>query len=161
MQVAKHKVVAIDYTLTDDDGQTIDTSEGAEPLSYLHGEGNIIPGLESALEGKSTGDQFQVSIPPADGYGERNDDLRQVVARSHFSDIDDLEVGLQFRVPTDGDDTIVVTVVEIGDDEVTIDGNHDLAGVSLNFDITVRDIRDATSEEIEHGHAHGPGGHDH
>lgn len=160
MQVTRHKVVAIDYRLTDDDGQMIDTSEGAEPLHYLHGEGNIIPGLEDALDGKSIGDQFQISIQPADGYGDRVDELRQVVSRDNFSDIDDLEVGMQFRVPADDNSHLVVTVVGIGGDTVTIDGNHQLAGVTLNFDITIRDVRDATSEEIEHGHAHAAGGHD-
>ncbi len=161
MKIAKHKVVAIDYTLTDDDGETIDSSLEADPLHYLHGEGNLIPGLESELEGKSIGDRFQVSIEPADGYGERDDELEQVLSRENFSEIDDLEVGMQFRAPTDDDEEVIVTVVELDDDTVTIDGNHELAGLTLHFDVTVRDIRDATDEEIEHGHAHGPGGHSH
>ena len=167
MQVAKHKVVTIDYTLSDDDGETIDSSQGAEPLLYLHGEGNIIPGLERELEGKSVGDQIKVSISPADGYGEREEGLRQEVTRDHFNGIEDLEVGMQFRAPTDSEDDseeeqfIVVTVVEIGDDTVTVDGNHELAGVRLHFDVTVREVREATSEEITHGHAHGAGGHEH
>ena len=167
MQVAKHTVVTIDYTLSDDDGETIDSSQDAEPLLYLHGEGNIIPGLDRELEGKSVGDQIKVSVSPADGYGERQEGLRQEVSRDHFSGIDDLEVGMQFRAPTDSEDDngeeqfIVVTVVEIGDDTVTVDGNHELAGLTLHFDVTIREVRDATSEEITHGHAHGVGGHQH
>lgn len=166
MQVAKHKVVAIDYTLSDDDGETIDSSQRDEPLLYLHGEGNIIPGLERVLEGKSVGDQIKVSIAPVDGYGEREEGLRQEVSRDHFDGFEELEVGMQFRAPTDGEEGaeeefIVVTVVEIGDDTVTVDGNHELAGMTLHFDVTVREVRDATSEEISHGHAHGMGGHEH
>ena len=160
MQVTKHKVVKIHYTLTDDEGEVIDTSEGGEPLEYLHGVGGIVPGLESVLEGKSVGDQINVSVQPEDAYGEHNEDLLHEVERSHFQDIDDLELGMQFRVETD-DGPMVVTVVEITDEHVTIDGNHDLAGVPLNFDVTVREIRDATPEEIEHGHAHSEGGHEH
>lgn len=158
MQVSKHKVVSIDYTLKNDEGEVLDSSQGAEPLSYLHGEGNIIPGLERALEGKGKGDQLQVSIDPADGYGDRVDGLRQVVAREDFGEID-LEVGMQFRVSADDDSEMIVQVVEILDDKVTIDGNHALAGMTLNFDVTIQEVRDATSEEIAHGHAHQADGH--
>ncbi len=161
MVVAKDKVVAIDYTLRDSEGQILDQSDAGRPLSYLHGAGMIIEGLESALEGKATDDQFQVVVEPADAYGEFDDGLRQQVPRSQFDDIEDLEVGMQFRVNTDEDEFTVVTVVEIDDEEVTVDGNHQLAGVTLHFDIKVREIRDATREEIEHGHPHGPGGHEH
>ena len=160
MQITKHKVVKIHYTLTDDDGEVIDSSEGSEPLEYLHGVGGIIPGLESVLEGKSVGDQFNVSVQPEDAYGDHNEDLLHSVERSQFEGIDDLELGMQFQVDTD-DGPMVVTVVEITDDKVTIDGNHELAGVPLNFDVTVRDVREATPEEIDHGHAHGDGGHEH
>ena len=161
MDISKDKVVAIDYKLTDNDGQVLDSSEGQEPLFYLHGAGNIIPGLENSLEGKSTGDQLQVTVAPAEGYGERNDELKQQVLREQFEGIDDLELGMQFRVPTESGQHIVVTVVEIGEDVVTIDGNHALAGVTLNFDVTVREVREATEEELSHGHVHGPGGHEH
>jgi FKBP-type peptidyl-prolyl cis-trans isomerase SlyD len=153
MQVGKHKVVSIDYTLTDDDGQIIDTSQGAGPLNYLHGEGNIIPGLERALEGKAIGDHVRVSVEPADGYGERRDELRQVVSRDSFEDAPDLQIGMRFRAPAEDDSYTVITVVEIDDDTVTIDGNHVLAGVRLNFDVKIREVRDATSEEISQGHA--------
>lgn len=161
MVVAKDKVVAIDYMLKDNDGQVLDQSDDGQPLSYLHGAGMIITGLESALEGKVTGDELQVTIEPADGYGEFDDGLRQQVPRSEFADIEDLAVGMQFRVNAEDDDFIVVTVVDVNDEEVTVDGNHQLAGVTLHFDVKVREIRDATEEEIEHGHPHGPGGHEH
>lgn len=159
MKVEKNKVVEIDYTLTDDDGTVLDTSDGGDPLAYLHGADNIIPGLESALDGKSSGDQLQVAVSPAEAYGERNEDLELVVARDSFEGVDDLEIGMQFRVDGDeeGDQPRVITVVEIDGDEVTVDGNHPLAGVNLNFDVTVRGIRDATAEELQHGHAHGAG----
>jgi len=160
MQVAENKVVAIDYTLKDNEGQTLDTSEGRGPLHYLHGAGNIISGLESALEGKSPGDEFQVQVGPQEGYGERNDQLQQTVPRSDFQGVEDVEVGMRFRVTGEGGEA-VVTVVDVKDDEVTLDGNHPLAGATLNFDVAVREVRDATSEEIEHGHVHGPEGHEH
>jgi FKBP-type peptidyl-prolyl cis-trans isomerase SlyD len=160
MQITKHKVVKIHYTLTDDDGDVIDSSEGGEPLVYLHGVGGIVPGLEDALEGKSVGDRIQVNVQPEDGYGEQDDDLLHEVDRSQFEEIDDLELGMQFQVDTD-DGPMVVTVVEITDENVTVDGNHELAGVALNFDVTVREIRDATPDEIAHGHAHGEGCHEH
>ena len=160
MQIAENKVVSIDYTLTDADGALLDTSKGGEPLSYIHGTGSIISGLESALDGKSSGDALQVSIPPEEAYGERNDDLQQTVARDMFDGVEDLEVGMQFRAQGSQGEQ-VVRVVAIEGDDVTVDGNHPLAGVTLNFDVTVADVRDATSEELEHGHAHGPEGHGH
>ncbi len=159
MQVKKHKVVSIDYSLTDDNGEVIDSSQAAGPLYYLRGEGNIIPGLESALEGKSLGDQIQVSIDPADAYGERIERLRQVVSREQFGDTKDLDVGMRFRGPMEGDQQRVFRIVELDGNDVTIDGNHELAGVRLHFDVTIREVRDASSEEIEHGHAHSPDGH--
>lgn len=161
MEITKDKVVVIDYKLTDNDGQELDTSEGREPLHYLHGAGNMIPGLENSLEGKSAGDQLQVTVEPADGYGERNDALQQQVPRDQFADVGDLEIGMQFRVPTEDGEHIVITVIEIADEVVTVDGNHALAGVTLNFSVTVREVRDATEEELQHGHAHGPGDHSH
>ena len=153
MQIAKHKVVSIDYTLTDDEGALIDSSDGHEPLQYLHGVGGIIPGLEHALEGLSVGAEFAVVIAPADAYGELEEGMRSEVPRTHFDGVDDLELGMQFRVPTDEGNHQVVTVVEISDEVVTIDGNHPLAGVTLNFEVAVRDVRDATQDEIKQGHA--------
>ena len=160
MQVSDQKVVSIDYTLTDDDGNVLDTSEGNEPLEYLHGAGNIIPGLENAITGKQAGDSLQVSVAPEDGYGEVDEGLQQQVSIESFEEPETLELGMQFQVETDQGD-VVVTIIEIGDEVVTIDGNHELAGMTLNFDVTIRNVRDATAEEIEHGHAHGPGGEHH
>ncbi len=160
MQISKHKVVTIEYTLTNDQGAVLDTSEGGEPLAYIQGVGGLIPGLESELEGKSSGDALSVSIPPEQGYGERDEALVQVVARDMFAGVDDLEVGMQFQAKSDEEEQ-VVTVSKVEGDEVTVDGNHPLAGETLNFEVTVVDVRDATAEELEHGHVHGPGGHDH
>ena len=138
----------------------IDTSDGSEPLFYLHGTGGLIVGLERELSGKQVGDHLQVVVAPVDGYGEWNDALQHDVSREEFSDIDDLELGMEFEVDT-GDGPTLVTVVEISDDMVTVDGNHPLAGVTLSFDVTIRDVREATAEELAHGHVHGPGGHSH
>jgi FKBP-type peptidyl-prolyl cis-trans isomerase SlyD len=160
MQIENNSVVSFDYTLTDNEGQVIDTSDGREPLVYLHGKGGIIPGLERELAGKSVGDDLQVSVTPADGYGEQNEALKQEVPRAQFEGVDELEVGMQFRVNTETG-PMVINIIEVGDEIVKVDGNHPLAGVHLNFAVTIREIRAATSEEIEHGHAHGPGGHHH
>jgi len=160
MRIAKDTVVNIDYTLTDDDDNVIDTSEGRGPLAYLHGSGGIIPGLENELEGKETGAELKVTVAPADGYGERDDALKQVVSRDQFKGDEELEVGMQFRVDSNNG-PMVITIIGIEEDQVTVDGNHPLAGVNLNFEVTVREVRAATPEELEHGHAHGPGGHEH
>jgi len=160
MQVEKNKVVKIDYKLTDDEGRTIDSSEGQEPLSYLHGQGNIIPGLERELDGKQVGAQLQVAVQAKDGYGERNEQLTQQVPREQFAQVPDLQVGMQFQVQSENG-PLMMTIVDIQENVVVVDGNHPLAGVNLNFDVTVRDIRNATEEELAHGHAHGPGGHEH
>lgn len=157
MQVGKNSVVAIDYTLTDDQGEVLDSSKGREPLAYLHGSGNIIPGLEKALEGKETGESFTVRVPPEEAYGERSEDLKQAVPRDMFQGVDDLQVGMQFQASAGGQ-TQIVTVVGIEGDQVTVDANHPMAGVALNFDVEVKDIREATQEELEHGHVHGAGG---
>ena len=161
MQIAAHKVVTIDYTLTDDAGQVIDSSEGGEPLAYIQGIGNIIPGLEAALEGKKAGDSLKVSIAPAEGYGERDDSLKQAVPRQMFETPEEIQVGMQFHTMTEDGNVMVVTVVETSAETVTVDANHPLAGQNLNFDVTVKDVREATSEELEHGHVHGAGGHHH
>lgn len=160
MQIAKHKVVTIDYTLTDDEGNVIDSSQGGEPLAYIQGTGNIIIGLERALEGKRVGERVKVAIQPKEGYGERDDNLTQTVARELFADVDELQVGMQFHA-SNGDQMQVVTIVEIEGNDVTVDANHPLAGVNLNFDVHIREIRDASEEELDHGHVHGAGGHHH
>ena len=160
MQITKHKVVAIDYTLKDDAGEVLDSSQDQEPLTYVHGVGSLIPGLEQALEGRSAGDELQVTIAPADGYGERDEALCQEVPRKEFEGVDDLEVGMQFRVQAEGG-FLVLTVMNVGEETVTVDGNHALAGETLHFDVAVRDVRDATDEELNHGHVHGGCGCEH
>lgn len=160
MQVAKDKVVEIDYTLTGDNGQVLDSSQGREPLAYLHGAGNIIPGLESALEGKNPGDQLSVQVPPDQAYGNRDERMVQAVPRNSFQGIQQIEPGMQFQANTPGGPR-VITVVGVEGDQVTVDANHPLAGQTLNFDVKVVGIRDATDEERTHGHAHGAGGAQH
>jgi FKBP-type peptidyl-prolyl cis-trans isomerase SlyD len=153
MQVEKNKVVEIDYTLKDGNGQLLDSSEGKQPLSYIQGVGNLIPGVENALEGKSSGERVQITVPPETGYGVRDDSLVLSVERDKFSQFEDLQEGVRFRMETP-DGPMVFTVVKIGDGEVLVDGNHPLAGMTLNFDITIQSVRDATSEELDHGHVH-------
>ncbi|PHS30070.1 MAG: peptidylprolyl isomerase [Methylophaga sp.] len=160
MSIIENSVVVIDYTLTDNDGEVIDSSEGAGPLTYLHGAGNIIPGLEDALLGKEVGEQVKASIEPKDAYGERVEDMKQEVPKELFGGIDNIEIGMQFQSETDAG-PVMVTVVEMGEEMITVDGNHPLAGVHLNFDVTIREVREASKEELEHGHVHGEGGHQH
>ena len=160
MRIGKDKVVAIDYTLTGSDGAVIDSSQGHEPLTYLHGAGNIVPGLERALEGKSAGDQVTATVEPDQGYGQKNPALVQPVPRAQFPGVKDIAVGQQFQAQTNHGPR-VVTVVDVSPDTVTVDANHPLAGETLNFDVKVVDVRDATQQELDHGHAHGPGGHQH
>jgi FKBP-type peptidyl-prolyl cis-trans isomerase SlyD len=161
MQIANNSVVSIEYTLRDDEGNVLDTSEGREALSYLHGAGNIILGLENALSGKKTGEELSVKVSPGEGYGQRNEQLTQVVSRDIFESVENIEVGMQFQGETPDKQPMIITITDIEGDNITIDGNHPLAGVNLNFDIKVVDVRDATAEEIEHGHVHEPGGHNH
>jgi len=160
MKVAENMVVLIDYTLTDNDGDVIDSSEGAGPLAYLHGAGNIIPGLEAALLGKEAGDDVKASIEPENAYGERQEEMKQDVPKELFGGVDNIEVGMQFQSETD-QGPVMVTVVTIGEEIITVDGNHPLAGVHLNFDVTIREVREPSEEELEHGHVHGEGGHHH
>ncbi len=160
MNISENCVASIHYTLTNGEGKVIDTSEGQEPLAYLHGAGNIIPGLERALLGKAVGDKFNVSIPAAEAYGVRDDSMVQELPSNMFSGIDKIEVGMEFHAETEHG-LQVVTVTKVDGDNVTIDGNHPLAGVDLTFDVEVAEIRAASAEELEHGHAHGAGGHHH
>jgi FKBP-type peptidyl-prolyl cis-trans isomerase SlyD len=158
---APDKVVLIHYTLKNDSGEVIDSSSGGDPLAYIHGQGNIIPGLEKALEGKQSGDKVNVSVEPSEGYGERDDSLVQQVPRRAFGGAPNVQPGMQFHAQTSQGHTRVVTVTRIQGDMVTVDGNHPLAGENLHFDVEVTEVRDATEEELEHGHVHGPGGHHH
>ena len=161
MNIGQDKVVLIHYTLTNDQGEVIDSSSGGDPLAYLHGQGNIIPGLEKALEGKQAGDKLDVKVAPGEGYGERDDKLVQQVPRRAFSGAKDVQPGMQFHAQTSGGQMRVVTVTRVVGDMVTVDGNHPLAGENLNFAVEVTEVRDATEEELSHGHVHGPGGHHH
>ncbi|MFT5368364.1 MAG: FKBP-type peptidyl-prolyl cis-trans isomerase SlyD [Candidatus Latescibacterota bacterium] len=160
MQIAKNKVAIIEYTLKNDEGEVLDTSEGDAPMAYIQGIGNLIPGLEGALEGKVVDDEVQVSIPPEKGYGVPDPELVEVVARDTFQGVDDLQVGMQFQAEGD-DGTQVIWITDVEGDEVTIDGNHPLAGETLNFAVKVVGVRDASAEELDHGHVHGPEGHQH
>jgi len=160
MEVTKDRVVTIAYTLKDDSGQVLDSSENHGDLEYLHGHQNIIPGLEKALDDKAVGETLSVSIEPADAYGERNEEMIQTVPRSMFQGVDEIEPGMRFQAQTEGGVT-VVTIKDVNGDEITLDGNHELAGETLHFDVEVKDVRPASEEEIEHGHVHGPDGHEH
>ena len=161
MLIANQHVVAIDYTLSNDAGEVIDSSAGAEPLVYLHGAGNIIAGLENALVGKAVGDELEVSIEPEDAYGEYSVELITNLGRDMFEGVDELEVGMQFHASAPDGGMQIVTVRDIDGDQVTIDGNHPLAGQQLNFKVKVISVRAATEEEISHAHVHGEGGHHH
>jgi FKBP-type peptidyl-prolyl cis-trans isomerase SlyD len=158
MRIAKNKVVSFDYTLSDAAGEVLDSSAGKEPLSYIHGTGSLIPGLESVLEGKSAGDELEVSIAPEDGYGERDEALIDTLSREQLRDLESLREGLMFTMD-DEEGTRIYTVLKIAGDEVTVDGNHPLAGKTLHFAVTVQEVRDASAEELDHGHVHD--GHDH
>lgn len=160
MQIQKNKVVAIDYKLTNANGELIDSSANQGPLYYIQGIGNLIPGLEKELEGKTKGQNIKVTIAAKDGYGEINPSLCQEVPRTQFESTEGLEIGMQFEVETEQGE-LVVAVTKIEGDIVTVDGNHPLAGVELHFDVTIKDIRDASAEELAHGHVHGEGGHHH
>lgn len=160
MNISDKHVVTLNYTLRDNDNNIIDQSEDGT-FCYLHGASNIIPGLENALTGKSTGDSFSVSIAPEEGYGMRDEARMQDVPRDAFPADTPIEPGMQFHAQGPDEQPIMVTVAAVDGDTVRIDGNHPLAGVTLNFDVTVADIRAASDEELQHGHVHGPGGHDH
>lgn len=160
MQIARNAVAAFHYTLTDDQSQVIDSSAGRDPLTYLHGSGQIVPGLEKQLEGRSAGDKFTADVAPEEGYGVHHPELMQEVPRSAFQGVEDIQPGMQFqgRGPQG---EINVTVTRVENDKVFIDGNHPLAGKTLHFAIEVTDVREASEEELAHGHVHGAGGHHH
>lgn len=157
MTIEDKQVVSIHYTLTDDEGETLDTSSGRDPLTYLHGAQNIIPGLEEALTGKEVGDQVQVTIQPEDAYGKVDAGLVQTVPHEAFEGVDDVKPGMQFEARSPEGAAQIVMVKEVGDEGVVIDGNHPLAGQVLHFDVKIEDVREATDEEVEHGHVHAPG----
>jgi len=152
MQIAKNTVVSMDYTLKDDQGTVMDSSVGYEPLEYLQGYDNIIPGLERQLEGKSAGDKMTVTVKPEDGYGQYIQELIINVPKTSFQDMDDMAVGMQVEMMGAEDEPMVMTIKSINEEDVTLDGNHPLAGMSLNFDVEIINVREATAEEIERGH---------
>ena len=160
MQVSAQKVVHIHYTLTSEEGEVIDSSEGHGPLAYIHGHGNIIPGLENALLGKMAGDKIKVTIPPEEAYGPRDENLIQTVPIDAFHGVDEILPGMQVHTETPNG-VELVTVIDVQDGYVSLDGNHPMSGLTLNFDVEVTDVRDATEEELDHGHVHGEGGHHH
>jgi len=157
MQIAERCVASFHYTLTDDAGTVIDSSEGREPLAYLHGAGNIVPGLEKAMAGRAAGEQFKVTVAPEEGYGLHNEQLIQSVPREAFQGVDNIEPGMRFQAQTQNG-PVNVEVKEVAEQTVTIDGNHPLAGKALHFDVTVAEVREASEEELSHGHVHGVGG---
>lgn len=150
MTISKDSVVSIEYTLTDDQNEVLDSSEGTGPLEYLHGHNNLIPGLEKELEGKKAGDTFKTKIAPSDAYGEYQNELVVEVDRNQFPDDVEITEGMQFEAGGP-DGSRVVTVTSVKDAKITVDANHPLAGETLHFDVKVVSIREATSEEKEHG----------
>ena len=161
MKIADGSVVEIDYTLRDDDGEVIDTSAEEGPLHYLHGHGQIVPGLEKALLGRVVGDAGKVVVAPEDGYGPHHGDRVVTVPRDRLPADAEPEVGMVLEGNGPGGESILLRVVDVSGGNVTLDANHPLAGENLHFEVTVRGIRAATEEELQHGHAHGPDGHGH
>lgn len=158
MAISQDSVVTIHYTLKDDAGEVIDSSASGEPLMYLHGHGNLIPGLERELTGHEVGEQLSVRVAPADGYGEHDERLVQSVPLDALRGVKDVKAGMRLSAQTD-EGPRSVTVTEVSGESVTLDGNHPLAGKSLNFDVRIEGVRPATEEELAHGHVHGPGSH--
>jgi FKBP-type peptidyl-prolyl cis-trans isomerase SlyD len=156
MRITKNSVVSFHYTLNDPDGKLLDTSAGKDPFAYIHGNGMIVPGLEEEMEGRQKGDSLKVEVDAAKGYGEIDPSLVQRVAADKFGG-QQVEEGMQFQTP----DHRVWSVMEVKDGTVVLNGNHPLAGVTLHFSVEVTDVREATAEELSHGHVHGPGGHHH
>ncbi|MFW1676748.1 FKBP-type peptidyl-prolyl cis-trans isomerase [Pontibacter sp. JAM-7] len=151
MQVEENKVVLFHYSLINDQDEVIDGSRGGEPLPYLHGHNNIVPGLEQAMTGRKVGDQFKITVPPEQGYGIRDEDKVYVVDRASFAGFSDLETGMLCQMENPEGDPEYVTVVAIEDDEVTVDGNHPFAGQVLSFDVEVVAVREATEQELSAG----------
>ena len=160
MEISADRVVTIHYTLKDDSGTVLDSSAGGEPLAYIQGHGNLVAGLEKALEGKQHGNSLAVVVSPAEGYGERNEALIQRVPKRALQGSGDIKKGMQFQARTE-DGMRLFTVTGVIGDMVTLDGNHPLADQTLHFDVEIVGVREATTEELEHGHVHGAGGHHH
>lgn len=161
MSLAQNKVVTFNYTLKDDDGNILDTTSGSSPFAFLSGNGQILPKLEEAMNGMLLGTKKNVQIAAADAYGEYNNEAVQQVDRSNFPKDTELQTGMQFVANSPEGQQMPFVISEVKDENVTIDFNHPLAGKNLEFDVELLDIRDATAEELAHGHVHGPGGHHH
>lgn len=154
MKIASQCVVAIHYTLTDQQGQELDSSRGQDPLTYLHGMQGLIPGLERELEGREPGDQFQATVQPEEAYGEVNPQLVQDVPLEVLDGIENLHVGMALQSKAPDGSVQNLRVDAIGAETATLNANHPLAGAVLNFEVSVESVREATAEELEHGHAH-------
>lgn len=159
-QITRDSAVSFHYRLTDEQGNLLDASEH-QPLVYLHGHHNIIPGLEKEMEGKQVGDEFTATIAPAEAYGEYQQEAVQTIPREYFQGVDKIEVGMQFQTQTEGGHPLLVQVTAVDEKSVTVDANHPLAGKTLTFEVKIVSIRPASAEEIAHGHIHGEGGHHH
>ncbi|MGS0695511.1 FKBP-type peptidyl-prolyl cis-trans isomerase [Shewanella sp. 0m-4] len=160
MSIKDDSVVQFNYTLRDEQGEVLETNEGLDPIAYLHGHDNMMPGVEDALTGKDVGAKFSVTLPASETYGERNDDAEQRVSVKHLQGASVWKPGMRALINTD-EGQRQVTIIKVGKFMATVDVNHPLAGRELTFDLEVIDVRDATNEEIAHGHAHGKGGHHH
>jgi FKBP-type peptidyl-prolyl cis-trans isomerase SlyD len=157
MKISDNKVVVLHYAVSDSEDTLIDSSYDHKPLAVIQGSHYLIPGLESELVDHEAGDKFEVAVTAENAYGEREDGFVQTVPKAMFGGIEDLDVGSQLRATTDeGEQTVIV--IDVQDDEITVDGNHPLAGMDLKFDVEILEVRDATEEELEHGHVHGEGG---
>lgn len=159
--IGEGKVVTIHYTLRDDDGDVVDSSQGDEPLAYLHGTGGIVEGLEQAIATHRVGDSFKVTVPPEQGYGLVEGPGPRPVPRRAFPADAELEPGMQFFIHDDDGEPLPLWVVDVEGDDVFVDINHPLAGETLHFEVQIVGVRDATAEELQHGHVHGAGGHHH
>ena len=160
MQIANDRAVLIHYKVSNSGGDVVDSSEGEEPLAYIHGQGDIVPGLEQALLGKSAGDRVKITVSPEEGYGEWDEDKVQTVPRAAFEDGGEISPGMRFQAQGEDGEDVIVTVKQVSNDEITIDANHPLAGQTLSFDVEIVSVRECTEEELAHGHIHDPG-HDH
>ena len=159
MQITKNSVVSFHYTLNDADGKLLDTSAGRDAFAYIQGHSMIVPGLERQLEGRKAGESLLAVVSASEGYGELDPSLVHKVPKDRFGG-QNVEVGMQFQAGEQGE-MGVFTVIGLEDDIVVLNGNHPLAGVTLHFNVEITDVREATPDELSHGHVHGPGGHHH
>lgn len=158
MQIEKYRAVVLNYVARDDSGEVIDSSDVDGPIRYIHGTEDLIPGLENALEGREQGEKLSVNVPMNEAYGPRDEKLVEAVPRVNFEGVADITPGMKFQTEMDDGTPMIVTVTVVDNKQVTVDGNHPLAGKNLSFELEIVEVRDATSEEIEHGHVHEDGG---